>query len=116
MTKSVTATIGWTKSDMPRYSSFDGWQAGEAQHEETVTFEVPDDLGAEDVCWVLLTATNAPFVTGPASNALEAIQDTGYRGQGAHFSLSKGDTVTIEGVRHAFTGYAVEVVDREASV
>ncbi len=111
-TKSVTATIGWTISDMPRYSSFDGYQKGEKQHTETVTFEVPGDYDDERACWVLLDATNSPFVGvgTPEDNAQMAIRATGYRGAQAHYSLSKGDTVTINGVQRAFTGMNVEVV------
>lgn len=113
MTKTVTATIGWTKSALPEYSSFDGYRVGAAQHVETVTFEVPDDHEDEDVCWVLLAATNSPFVTlgSAADNAQQAILATGYHGEQAHYSLSKGDTVTIDGILYAFTGYAVEVVE-----
>lgn len=110
--KSVTVTVGWTKSKMPEYSSFgDGYKPGAEQHTEVLTFEVPEDYDNEQVAWTLLTATNAPFVSGPAAAALEALQATGYRGFGAHYSLSTGDTVTFEdGTSLAFTGYAVEPV------
>lgn len=113
--KTVTATIGWTKSDMANgYSSFDGYRPGAQQHTETVTFKVPVDFGAERICWLLLEATNSPSVrfndASPAGEALGAIQRTGYTGREAHWSLSTGDTVTVDGVMYAFTGYAVEIV------
>ena len=114
--KTVTATVGWTKSSEDReyVSYFDGYRLGAAQHEETVTFEVPDDYDDERVGWLLMEATNSPYVDlstqGPAGDAFRAIAATGYTGRQAHFSLSQGDTVTVNGVKRAFTGYALEVV------
>lgn len=114
-TKIVTVTIGYTISDMPHYSSFDGYRPGANQHTEMVSFPVPEHYNIEDVAWTLMTATNSPFVVPGAGShtgeALAAIQATGYTGREAHWSLSKGDTVTMGGESVAFDGLDVKSVE-----
>lgn len=98
----VEVTIGWTKSAMPEYSSFsDGYRHGAEQHVETVEVEVHENLSLNynavlGIAEAAFMATNAPYeVTGMAGEIREAIAAAGYRGQGAHYSLSVGDTVMV---------------------
>lgn len=98
----TTLIIGWTKSDMANgYSSFDGYRHGAQQHTETIEIETGalDDFA---VCEAVFEATNAPAPSGEiGTEIVRAIAATGYRGQGAHYSLSTGDTVTIDGRMYA---------------
>jgi hypothetical protein len=114
----VTIIIGWTKHDGPRdqmaYTPFwDGWTPGQAQHYETIEVTLPDvleypgEISERDLAEACFAATNAPVAEGrPTSywrngsvvaRVWEAIQATGYRGEQAHYSLSVGDTVIING-------------------
>lgn len=99
-----TITIGWTKSDRATgYSSFDGYKPGAKQHTETFDLDFEPDGNPWDdavaIAEAAFHATNAPFVTAAslAGRMAEAISATGYHGEGAHYSLSVGDTVTING-------------------
>lgn len=97
----IEVTIGWTKSAMPEYSSFaDGYKPGAQQHVEVIEVEVPETVPvsgmAEFVAEAVFTATNSPYeVSGLPGQIRDAIAAKGYRGQGAHYSLSTGDTVTV---------------------
>lgn len=118
-------TVGWTQPDRATgYSNYDGYRPGASQHTETFAVEVPRDFDDERLCWLLLEATNSPTVrpadATPAGDALGAIVATGYTGAQAHWSLSRGDTVTIHhteagphgpSTTYAFTGYAVVALD-----
>lgn len=99
-------TIGWTKSDPETgYSSFSGYQPGAQQ--VTKTIEVETEVSDEWLAEACFAATNSPYVeqeTGLANEIFKAIKATGYRGEGAHYSLSVGDTVTIDGVMYAVEG------------
>ena len=105
--KAIEVTIGWTRSDLANgYSSFDGYRPGASQHTETITLdtdgkgtgifaEVPTLEAVEQIAEACFVATNAPFTSGLAAEIAEQIAQTGYHGQGAHYSLSVGDTVTV---------------------
>lgn len=117
-----TIKIGWTKSDMDNgYSSYDGWRSGAEQHTETIEVDVPDrehdgltvEMSPEHIAEYVFEATNSPYPILLAASIFGAIQRTGYRGEQAHFSLSVGDTVTVDGVTLAVerTGFkTLEVV------
>jgi hypothetical protein len=114
-TRAVEVTIGWTKSDRDNdYSSFsDGYRRGADQHTETIRVEVPADRDAEDIAEAVFFATNAPYLD-PASREgkiLAAIYANGYHGEGAHFSLSTGDTVTVGDTMLACARFGWEVVN-----
>lgn len=133
----VDVTIGWTMSDRANgYSSFDGYRPGARQHTETINVEwtnapeVADDdmlaaIGAtradaealriqrvvEALAEACFEATNAPFATGLAAQIAEKIAATGYRGeQAGHYSLSVGDTVTVNEVTLACARFGWERV------
>lgn len=99
----VEVTVGWTRSDMENgYSSFDGYRVGASQHTETFEVEVAvgQPLHALEylIAEAAFAATNFPPGTTEDSLAeqiLAKITASGYRGQGAHYSLSVGDTVTV---------------------
>ncbi|MFF1820417.1 hypothetical protein ACFVWG_24135 [Kribbella sp. NPDC058245] len=98
--------IGWTLSDRENgYVSYmDGWRAGAAQHAVSIEVDLPPDLPPYKVADLVFLATNAPDLEGhpDAAKILAAVQATGYRGvEGGHFSLSVGDTVTVDGMRLA---------------
>lgn len=94
----TTITIGWTKSDMDKgYSSFMGYREGAEQHTETIVVDIPDDADESLIAEWVFQATNYPApgtLTGAAHAIFVAIVATGYRGRGAHYSLSVGDTIT----------------------
>jgi hypothetical protein len=98
-----TLTIGWTMSDRATgYSSFsDGYRPGAQQHTETVTVEAPADWSLAQLAEAVYVATNAPdasMMSGVALAINAAIDDNGYYGREAgHYSLSVGDTVTLDG-------------------
>lgn len=110
----ITMTIGWTKSEVVDgslvYSSFMGYEHGAKQHTETITVDVPEHLlhewhlrgyhRDEMLAEFVFAATNAPtHVAGSLDERIHnAIAATGYRGHGAHWSFSTGDTVTIGNV------------------
>jgi hypothetical protein len=113
----TTITIGWTihapapGSQGHRYADEsytpfrDAWTPGQPQHVETITLELPDVLDhpvaitATDLAEAVFEATNAPEVReGSLAGLVQAaIQATGYTGREAHWSLSVGDTVTVDG-------------------
>lgn len=111
-----TLTIGWTKSDMDNgYSSFmDGYRPGAEQHTETITVEVDREYSVEALAERALVATNAPYVEpgSVAEKIAKAIEATGYYGQGAHYSLSVGDTVTVGEVTVACERLGWKVVEK----
>lgn len=86
--------IGFTQSDMPRYSSFDGYQEGEYQ--ELLTVDVDDtDATVTEIAEAVFEATNHPSpetLTGLAGEFFHAIYDTP---QVYVRSLSVGDTVAL---------------------
>jgi hypothetical protein len=103
MKKSIT--IGWTKSDRASgYSSFDGYRPGAEQHTETIEVDVPatgrwDAERLADHVYEAMNAPASPSVFGSVPEQIrEAIAATGYRGEGAHYTFSVGDTVTVDGV------------------
>lgn len=94
-----TITIGWTKSDRASgYSSFDGYRPGAQQHTETIEVELPEGWDAERIAEAVYESMNAPSSPTASDQIREAIAATGYRGEGAHYTLSVGDTVTVDGV------------------
>lgn len=121
MTTQTLVTIGWTKHDgsrtfngQPYGPFFDPYIPGQPQHTETIWVDVADDFPSSleadadaklDAVRVIAEevfhATNAPFV--PEGSRLAqiaaAIEAKGYHGEGAHYSLSIGDTVTVAGLR-----------------
>jgi hypothetical protein len=104
-TREAELTIGWTKNTEETlaagYVSFsDGYRPGAEQVEVAMTLAVPFDATMDDIAEAAFIATNSPFVaegTLPYFIA-EAIDKADYHGQGAHYSLSVGDTVTVDGV------------------
>lgn len=101
----VEVTIGWTKPNRATgYSNFDGYQPGAEQHVEKIEVEFTDEemaaYGKEPFPhfvaeWVFEATNDRPSEGRVAYRFRKAIDATGYRGQGAHFSLSTGDTVTV---------------------
>lgn len=103
----IELTIGWTRSDMANgYSSFGGYKPGASQHNESVTLRldgpppIPTLEFVEQIAEAVFAATNDPNAHPDeygtmAERLCAAITATGYRGEGAHYSLSVGDTVTV---------------------
>jgi hypothetical protein len=98
-------TVGWTKhearlGDDGHVPFWDVWKPGRPQHEETVTVALPAELSGQQVADAVFHATNAPEVREgtPEHAILAALKHTGYEGREAHWSLSVGDTVTVDGV------------------
>lgn len=103
----VEVVIGWTISDPETgYSSFmDGYRPGAKQQRVMVHVDKPQygslAEAVETIAEAAFTATNHPdpeHLTGYARQIHDGIYASGYRGQGAHYSLSAGDTVTISEV------------------
>ena len=99
----VEVTIGWTKPNRAiGYSNFDGYRPGASQHIETIQLDMPHATPTlelvEQIADAVFEATNSSQPTHgcslPAAIAW-AIGMTGYWGEGAHYSLSVGDTVTV---------------------
>lgn len=92
----------WMRDDDETYVPYaDGWRPGAAQHVLTLTVDLPPKLEAHQVADLVYYATNAPDLEAdPYAGAIRAAIDaTGYRGEEAgHFSLSVGDTVTVDGI------------------
>lgn len=114
----IDVTIGWTMSDRANgYSSFDGYQPGARQHTETITVDASSldltnpEAVVHQIAEAAFVATNAPFATGIAAQVAEAIAATGYHGREAgHYSLSVGDTVTVNEVTVACARFGWERV------
>lgn len=120
MPEDIEITIGWTRSEVVDgkliYSSFgDGYRPGASQHTETITIRrdgppaSPTLELVEHIAEAVFAATNDPGMRPDAYGNLaqrirHAIDATGYRGQGAHYSLSVGDTVTVNEVMLACEG------------
>lgn len=101
MTRPRYITIGWTRSNMQEgYSSFsDGFKVGASQHSETL--EINTDLDASEIAEAAFRATNAPEgLVAPESVAghiATVLAKRGFDGsQSGHYSLSMGDTVTVD--------------------
>lgn len=117
-----TVTVGWTKHEDRDVSPthipfFHVWRPGQDQHEETITVAVPADLYGQRLAEVVFAATNHPDpdrLLGPAATIRKAILDTGYEGREAHWSLSVGDTVTVDGVRWAVDRFGWVLVEEVA--
>jgi hypothetical protein len=95
-------TVGWTKSDRDTgYSSFsDGYQRGREQHVEVLEVEGIEHLALDTIAEYVFVATNSPHAYSdehPITHIRAALERTGYRGRQAHYSLSVGDTVTVDG-------------------
>lgn len=121
----VEVTIGWTQSDRESgYSSFDGYRPGAKQHTETVEVEIPETVSAQEADWATLhiaeaafEATNSPFPkTGLAQQINEALENKSFYGQGGHYSLSVGDTVTVGEVTLACASFGWERVGSQVSI
>lgn len=116
-TKPYSIEVGYTKPVLPGYDEgqrewapdapdlyvpyVDGWKPGAAQHVLTLTVDLPAHLEAHQVADLVFYASNAPDLSGDhwAGAIRAAIDATGYRGEEAgHFSLSVGDTVTVDGI------------------
>ena len=105
LTTTKRITIGWTmNNDVLRaggYVSFsDGYRIGAPQVVIPLEVQVPD-LDPLQTAEIVFDALNNPAPSGFARGILEAVQATGYKGEGAHFSLSVGDTVEVDGTRLA---------------
>ena len=103
-------TIGWTKHSAETKAEFDyapfwdPFKPGMPQHTETIEVDYNTD-NPEVVANLVFAASNqlgafghAPYGDGEPTiieKLMMAIEDTGYRGREAHFSLSIGDTVTV---------------------
>jgi hypothetical protein len=113
----VTILVGYTKAVVPEYDEelgaypddapdlyvpySDGWRPGAEQHVLSLTVDLPPKFEAHQVADLVFYATNAPDLgDDPYAGAIRAAIDaTGYRGEeGGHFSLSVGDTVTVDGI------------------
>ncbi len=120
----IDVTVGWTRSDMANgYSSFDGYRPGASQHTETFQVDMtgtnlhptswPEAIA--DACFY---ATNAPrlgYPQGLTGLVCRAIDELGYDGRGAHYSLSVGDTVTVGEIALACASFGWERVSMEVS-
>lgn len=121
MTKTVTLTVGWTNSDMEHgYSSFcDGYRPGAEQHTETFIVEVEEDMVTPmGLAEMVFEATNNPYLTQPQGvlgQVFRAVKATGFTGEGFHYSLSTGDTVTVDGVMYACENSGWAVVEEVAA-
>lgn len=122
-------TIGWTvhaqgDGDTLDYWPFhDPWRAGQPQHEVTFTLTDPplniyDSVNPRAVCDAVFAATNEPDAA-PGDDTVEgriveAIRQAGYVGREAHYSLSVGDTVTVNGSRYSYLphGWAEDLTAR----
>jgi hypothetical protein len=102
-----TVVIGYTKMHRTTGGGYvpmvDGYRPGAAQHVLTVTVDLAPELSPDKIAELVFHATNAQVLTpgGPAQAIYEAVVATGYRGEEAHWSLSVGDTVTVDGVQLA---------------
>ena len=95
-------TVGWTKSDSDTgYSSFaDGYKPDAEQWVEVLEVEGLEGLTLETIAEYVFIATNSPHEyldEHPVTKVRAALERTGYRGYQAHYSLSVGDTVTVDG-------------------
>lgn len=95
----TTITIGWTIHSDGIYRGYvpywDGYKPGTPQHVETIEVSLPSPMATESIAALVFDALNNPEPRGASRLILDAVQATGYRGEGAHFSLSVGDTVTV---------------------
>lgn len=98
----LEVTVGWTRSDETSgYCSFMGYKPGASQHTEVLEIEVAEDFGPIEgnmyaLAEAAFVATNSEGPLSPLAQSIRtALDATGYRGQGAHYSLSVGDTVTV---------------------
>lgn len=105
-------TIGWTlnnRADRTYVSFSDGYREGVLQHEVTFTLDVADDVNGESIADAVFLATNAPSVAPGtlAAQILAEVAASGYTGRVegedyiGHYSLSVGDTVTVDGTKYA---------------
>lgn len=112
----VTITLGFTCSDRATgYSSFDdGYRPGARQ--DTVEVEVDGTTGLSGEGWAeaVFVASNAPgegFCTDQPGAVEVYAALAGLRRNGARLrTLSKGDTVTVDGIRYACASAGWEVV------
>jgi hypothetical protein len=97
----VQVTIGSTKREQPNhpnYRVFEPYEVGLAQHFVNVTFVSKFSGDPERVADQVYEAMNNPSPTGKVAEILALVQETGFNGsQSGHFSLSVGDTVTVDG-------------------
>jgi len=100
-----TLVVGYTKVDRDNdyVPMMDGYRPGAEQHEITVTVDLPPDMAGHLVAELVFIATNAPDLEedSRAMKIRDAITATGYKGREAHWSLSVGDTVIVDGTRYA---------------
>lgn len=95
----TTITVGFTKSDPTTnyYPMSDGYRAGAAQDEVTITvfdFPVEDVM---DIAELVFAATNHPFpiaVSGPVAIIFHELRKAQASGADVR-ELSVGDTVTV---------------------
>lgn len=99
-----TIRIGYTKVIPPSAGAgfgyvpmADGYRPGAEQHVVTINVELPPNLQPYRIAELVHMATNAPELDAdsPQELILLAIEDTGYKGAEAHWSLSVGDTVQV---------------------
>lgn len=121
----VEVVLGWSISDPEAgYSSFsDGYRPGVKQQCVTVHVEVPHDAdpaaAVEAIAEAAFAATNHPApeaLTGYARQIYDGVKASGYRGQGAHYSFSVGDTVTVNEVTLACASLGWERVSHTGVV
>lgn len=97
----ATILIGYTESDLPHYSSFDGFKPGAAQRTVPVTVDgrLIERLAPEAVAEAVFMATNAPREVVASSPLAQAVCDVlvGYVDADTYRvrSLSVGDTVFV---------------------
>lgn len=122
-TRAYTVAVGWTKSDPATgYSPFsDGYRPGADQHTEIFVLNIEQTASGtmfmeERIAEAVYAATNDPSVTvndGTLEGQVkEAIDATGYRGEGYHYSLSVGDTVTVGSLMLAVEPTGFNVVEK----
>lgn len=97
--------MGWTKSDQTDETYrplMDGYRVGADQHELELTI-VTSGATTDEILEAAFAATNAPGHLAGLSGLIQGrIAQAGYRGaEAGHYSLSVGDTVTLNGVRYA---------------
>jgi len=101
--------IGWTLSPKDRsYSNFFGYEPGRKQHEETLYLDtLLEGEALAEICFVALNKDPEMLAAGLEQEIHGAVSAAGYNGYVddddyyGHYSLSTGDTVTIDGVRYA---------------
>lgn len=93
--------IGWTKQqELDQFQRWGPYQQGWPQY--TLPITVDYDGSDENLCEIVFGALNNPYPQGLAKQIQDQVNATGFDGsQSGHYSLSVGDTVTVDGIQYA---------------